>query len=42
MDAILDVRRRHGLTVLYVTHDHELAARAEHRLVLDAGRVHEM
>jgi putative ABC transport system ATP-binding protein len=42
MDAILDVRRRHGLTVLYVTHDHELAARAEHRLVLEAGRVHEM
>jgi predicted ABC-type transport system involved in lysophospholipase L1 biosynthesis ATPase subunit len=30
------------LTVLYVTHDHELAARAEHRLVLEAGRVHEM
>jgi putative ABC transport system ATP-binding protein len=41
MDAILDVRGRRGLTVLYVTHDHELAARADRRLVLESGRVHE-
>jgi putative ABC transport system ATP-binding protein len=41
MEAILDVRERHGLTVLYVTHDHALASRADHRLVLEAGRVRE-
>jgi putative ABC transport system ATP-binding protein len=41
MEAILDVRERHGLTVLYVTHDRALASRADHRLVLEAGRVRE-
>jgi putative ABC transport system ATP-binding protein len=41
MLTILQAGRRHGLTVLFVTHDRELAARAERRLVLEAGQVHE-
>ena len=41
VQAIADAGRRYGMTILYVTHDHALAARAERRLVLDAGRVHE-
>jgi putative ABC transport system ATP-binding protein len=41
MRTILEAGRRHGLTVLFVTHDRELAARAERRLVLEAGQVHE-
>jgi putative ABC transport system ATP-binding protein len=41
MRTIFEAGRRHGLTVLFVTHDHELAARAERRLVLEAGRVRE-
>jgi putative ABC transport system ATP-binding protein len=41
MRTIVDAGHRHGLTVLFVTHDHELAAQAERRLVLDAGQVQE-
>ncbi len=41
MRTIVDAGRRRGLTVLFVTHDHEIAARAERRLVLEAGEVHE-
>ncbi|MDP9184199.1 MAG: ABC transporter ATP-binding protein [Actinomycetota bacterium] len=41
MRTILEAGRRHGLTVLFVTHDRELAARAERRLVLEAGQVYE-
>jgi len=41
MRTIVDVGRRRGLTVLFVTHDHEIAARAERRLVLEGGEVHE-
>jgi putative ABC transport system ATP-binding protein len=39
MDVIVETWRRRGLTVLFVTHDHELAARAERRLVLEGGEV---
>jgi putative ABC transport system ATP-binding protein len=39
MDVIVEAWRRRGLTVLFVTHDHELAARAERRLVLESGEV---
>lgn len=39
MEIIFDVRRRRGLTVLFVTHNHELAARAERCLVLEDGEV---
>jgi putative ABC transport system ATP-binding protein len=42
IQTLVDVRDRHGLTVFYVTHDHELAASADRRLELDAGRVHEV
>lgn len=41
MDAIVEAERRHGLTVLFVTHDDDLASRAQRRLVLEDGRVHE-
>ena len=41
MRTIVDAGRRRGLTVFFVTHDHEIAARAERRLVLEAGEVHE-
>ena len=41
MEAIFETGRRHGLTVLFVTHDDDLASRAERRLVLEDGRVHE-
>jgi putative ABC transport system ATP-binding protein len=41
MEIIFDAWRRRGLTVLYVTHNDELAARAERRLVLHAGGVRE-
>jgi putative ABC transport system ATP-binding protein len=39
MDVIVDAWRRRGLTVLFVTHDRELAGRAERRLVLESGEV---
>jgi putative ABC transport system ATP-binding protein len=41
MDAIVDANESRGLTVLFVTHDHELAGRADRRLVLEDGRVRE-
>jgi putative ABC transport system ATP-binding protein len=41
MSTILDAGRRHDLAVFFVTHDNEIAARAERRLVLEAGEVHE-
>ena len=41
MRTIVDAGHRRGLTVLFVTHDHEIAARADRRLVLEAGEVHE-
>jgi putative ABC transport system ATP-binding protein len=42
MGVIVDVWRRRGLTVLFVTHNRELAARAEHRLVLEGGEVRDL
>ena len=39
MGVIVNAWRRRGLTVLFVTHNRELAARAEHRLVLEGGEV---
>ena len=41
MRTIFDAWRRRGLTVLFVTHSHELADRAERRLILAGGKVHE-
>jgi putative ABC transport system ATP-binding protein len=41
MEAIVTTGRRRGLIVLFVTHDDDLAARAQRRLVLEDGRVHE-
>lgn len=41
MEAIVAAGRRHGLIVLFVTHDDDLASRAQRRLVLEDGRVHE-
>jgi predicted ABC-type transport system involved in lysophospholipase L1 biosynthesis ATPase subunit len=40
LDVIFEARRERGLTVLFVTHSRELAARADHRLRLSDGRVH--
>lgn len=42
MGVIFDAWRRLGLTVLFVTHNRELAARAEHRLLLEDGEVREL
>jgi putative ABC transport system ATP-binding protein len=41
MEAIVATGRRHGLIVLFVTHDADLASRGQRRLVLEDGRVHE-
>lgn len=41
MDVIGDAWRRHGLTVLFVTHNGELAERAGRRLILEDGQVRE-
>jgi putative ABC transport system ATP-binding protein len=41
MGTIFEAWRRRGLTVLFVTHNHELADRAERRLILDGGKVRE-
>jgi putative ABC transport system ATP-binding protein len=41
MATIFEAGRRRGLTVLFVTHNPELADRAERRLILDAGKVRE-
>lgn len=42
MDVIFSAWRSRGLTVLYVTHNPELAARAERRLVLEDGEVRDL
>jgi putative ABC transport system ATP-binding protein len=39
MGVIFDAWRERGLTVLFVTHSGELAARAQHRMRLDEGQV---
>lgn len=39
MDIIFRAARDHGLTVLFVTHNEELAARADHQLRLEDGEV---
>jgi putative ABC transport system ATP-binding protein len=39
MDLIFRAARDHGLTVLFVTHNDELAARADHHLRLEDGEV---
>jgi ABC-type lipoprotein export system ATPase subunit len=41
MGVILETARERGLTILLVTHNDELAARAEHRLRLLDGVVSE-
>jgi putative ABC transport system ATP-binding protein len=42
MGIILDAWRRLGLTVLFVTHNRELAARAQRCLVLEDGEVRDL
>jgi putative ABC transport system ATP-binding protein len=42
MGVIFDAWRRRGLTVLFVTHSRELAARAERSLVLEDGTVRDL
>jgi predicted ABC-type transport system involved in lysophospholipase L1 biosynthesis ATPase subunit len=39
LGVIFDAWRERGLTVLFVTHSRELAARADHRLQLSDGVV---
>ena len=41
MGTIFEAGRRRGLTVLFVTHNHALADRADRRLILDGGEVRE-
>ena len=41
MATIFEAGHRRALTVLFVTHNHELADRAERRLILDGVKVHE-
>jgi putative ABC transport system ATP-binding protein len=38
-DLMVEMNRRHGTTLVLVTHDHELAARADRRISLRDGRV---
>jgi putative ABC transport system ATP-binding protein len=38
-DLMVEINRRHGTTLLLVTHDHELAAGASRRISLKDGRV---
>jgi lipoprotein-releasing system ATP-binding protein len=38
-DVLFDLRERHRLSIVIVTHDLDLAARADRRLVLEAGRL---
>ena len=40
-DLLVGVRDRTGATVLVATHDTELASRADRRLLLRGGRLHE-
>jgi len=39
VDLIFDVNRARGTTLVLVTHDRELAARADHRIALRDGRI---
>lgn len=39
LELLLDLRERHGTTLVLVTHDARIAARAERRLHLSSGRV---
>jgi ABC-type lipoprotein export system ATPase subunit len=36
---MVEMNRRRGATLVLVTHDHELASRADRRISLRAGRV---
>jgi putative ABC transport system ATP-binding protein len=38
-DLMVELNRRHGTTLVLVTHDHELAARADRRISLRDGQV---
>ncbi|MDT5272565.1 MAG: putative transport system ATP-binding protein [Acidobacteriota bacterium] len=38
-DLMVDMNRRHGTTLVLVTHDHDLAAHADRRISLRDGRV---
>jgi putative ABC transport system ATP-binding protein len=38
-DLMVEINRRHGTTLVLVTHDHELAAEASRRIALRDGRV---
>jgi putative ABC transport system ATP-binding protein len=38
-DLMVEMNRRRGATLVLVTHDHELAARADRRVSLRGGRV---
>ena len=38
-DLMVEINRRHGTTLVLVTHDHDLAARADRRISLRDGRV---
>jgi putative ABC transport system ATP-binding protein len=42
MSVVFEAWRLRGLTVLFVTHDRELALRAERRLVVEDGEVREL
>ena len=42
MGVIFDTWRRFGVTVMFVTHNGELAARAERRIVLEDGEVRDL
>ena len=42
MAVIFDAWQRLGVTVLFVTHNVELAARAERRLILEDGEVRDL
>ncbi|MEO0652403.1 MAG: ATP-binding cassette domain-containing protein, partial [Planctomycetota bacterium] len=39
LQLLLDLRAKHGTTLVLVTHDASIAARAERRLYLHAGRI---
>jgi len=39
MDLLARINRDEGMTIIMVTHDHELAARADRRISLRDGRV---
>ena len=36
-DILFDLNRRHGITLILVTHDHDLAARCDRRLHIRDG-----